>query len=65
IYSDGAKGKKDIGSKTGIIFFKDCFTRAGETVRIGDHIDLWNAGATKTYDDPGNKSRQVWFWELT
>jgi hypothetical protein len=65
IFTDGAKAKRDLASKTGIMFFKDCFTRGGETVRIGDHIDLWNAGLTKTYDDPENKSKQVWFWELT
>ena len=64
IFSDGAKAKIDMASKTGIMFFKDCFTRTGETTAIGDHIDLWNAGSTKTYDDPGNKSKQVWFWEL-
>lgn len=65
IFTSGATAKQDTASKTGIMFFKDCFTRSGEATAIGDHIDLWNAGSTKTYDDPGNKSRQVWFWELT
>ena len=65
VYTDGAKAKRELNTKTGIIFFKDCFTRAGETKRRGDHIDLWNKGIAKTYDDPGNKSAQVWFWELT
>jgi hypothetical protein len=65
IFKDGAKAKLALASNTGIIFFKDCFTRAGETKRVGDHIDLWNKGMTKTFDDPGNKSAQVWFWELT
>ncbi len=64
IYTDGAKAKLALNEKTGIIFFKDCFTRAGETRAVGDHIDLWNKGKTKTYSDPGNKSAQIWFWEL-
>lgn len=65
IYTDGGAAKIDIASKKGIIFFKDCFQRSGETTRRGDHIDLWNAGLTKTYNDPSNLSAQVWFWELT
>jgi hypothetical protein len=64
IFTNGATAKTALQSKQGIIFFKDCFTRANETARRGDHIDLWRAGETKTYDDPGNKSKQVWFWEL-
>jgi hypothetical protein len=64
IYTDGAAAKLALATKTGIIFFKDCFVRAGSTARTGDHIDLWSKGFTKTYDDPGNKSAQVWFWEL-
>jgi hypothetical protein len=65
IYTDPGAAKIALSAKTGIIFFKDCFTRAGETKRRGDHIDLWNKGTTKTYDDPSNNSAQVWFWELT
>jgi hypothetical protein len=64
IFTEGATAKRSLNEKTGIIFFKDCFIRKGETVQRGDHIDLWNRGATKTYSDPGNKSKQVWFWEL-
>lgn len=64
IYNNGAKAKTRLRPKTGIIFFKDCFTRGGETQRRGDHIDLWNRGLTKTYSDPGNKAAQIWFWEL-
>lgn len=64
IFTSGAKAKADLASKQGIIFFKDCFTREGETTRRGDHIDLWNMGITKTYGDPGNLAAQVWFWEL-
>ena len=64
IYTSGAVAKQALVSKTGIIFFKNCFTRAGSTAQTGDHIDLWNKGITKTYSDPDNKSAQVWFWEL-
>lgn len=65
IYTDGAAAKRTLSGKTGIIFFKDCFTRQGESRAVGDHIDLWNRGFTKTYDDPANLSAQVWFWELS
>ena len=65
IIDDAEQGKKKIINKKGIIFFKDCFTRQGEHVRIGDHIDLWYNGITKTYSDPGNKSKQIWFWEIS
>ena len=64
IFTDGATAKATIQDKSGIIFFKDCFIREGETSKSGDHIDLWNKGLTKTYSDPANKSAQVWFWEL-
>jgi hypothetical protein len=64
VYTDGASAKITLNTTTGIIFFKDCFTREGEARAVGDHIDLWNKGFTKTYSDPGNKSAQIWFWEL-
>ena len=64
IFTNAQRAKEDLNSKQGIIFFKDCFTREGETVRRGDHIDLWNKGITKTYSDPDNLSAQVWFWDL-
>lgn len=64
IFTDGATAKAVLQEKSGIIFFKDCFVRDGETRKVGDHIDLWNKGITKTYSDPANKSAQVWFWEL-
>ena len=63
IYTDGATVNTAIKSKNGIIFFKDCFTRAGETRAVGDHIDLWKAGVTKT-GEYSRQSAQVWFWEL-
>lgn len=65
IYKDPAAGKVTIAAKKGILFFRNCFTRAGETSRQGDHIDLWNAGVTKTYNDPSNNSQELWFWELS
>lgn len=65
VFKDPAKGKQSAASLTGIMFFKDCFTRSGETKAHGDHIDLWNRGLTKTYDDPANKAAQLWFWELS
>lgn len=65
IYNDAAAAKRAVIGRQGIIFFRNCFTRGGETRQVGDHIDLWNAGLTKTYDDPANKSEQVWFWELS
>jgi hypothetical protein len=64
IYNDPADGKTKLKDAKGILFFKNCFTRDGETVRAGDHIDLWNAGTTQTYDDPNNNSQQLWFWAL-
>lgn len=64
IHSNPAKGKLEIQAKTGIVFFRNCFVRAGETQRLGDHIDLWNRGLTKTYNDPANRSQELWFWEL-
>lgn len=64
IYKDGAKAKRALQSKQGLIFFKDCFTRAGQRRRVGDHIDLWLKGLTKGFSDPANRSSQIWFWEL-
>ena len=64
-FTDGAEAKKAIAGMQGIIFFKDCFIRAGEKVAVGDHIDLWLLDKTMTYSDPTNLSKQVWFWTLT
>jgi hypothetical protein len=64
IYTSGATAKTENVDKRGIMFFKDCFVRAGSSDRSGDHIDLWNRGVTKTYNDPDNNSAQVWFWEI-
>lgn len=64
IYADGAKAKRAIVGESGIVFFKDCFVREGEITARGDHIDLWRLGTTKTYSDPPNQAKQVWFWRL-
>jgi hypothetical protein len=36
--------QEDLNGRTGIIFFKDYWTRGNESLanRSGDHIDLWN-----------------------
>lgn len=58
--------KSKLKKKQGIIFFRDCWRREGESFskRTGDHIDLWLRGETKGYNDPENRSKQIWFWEL-
>jgi hypothetical protein len=71
--------QEDLDGKTGIIFFKDYWTRGNESFpnRSGDHIDLWNedeissGGMTSRaiYEFFGvvsdlNKSKEVWFWEV-
>jgi len=63
----GARDRQAFATKTGIIFYKDCFPRDGQAYenRTGDHIDLWNRGVTRGFDDSGYASREVWFWELT
>lgn len=63
-FNSAATAKLELASQTGIIFFKDCFVRPGEVEQRGDHIDLWNKGLTKTYNDPANKSKAVWFFTL-
>ena len=47
----------------GVIFFKNCFTREGETGRYGDHIDVWYDGDPMTYED-FDGSDEVWFWKV-
>ena len=66
ILGNTAEDRRTLMSKTGLIFFKDCFQQSGESLdnRTGDHIDLWNRGITKT-GDLFSRSRAVWFWELT
>ncbi|NEQ52047.1 MAG: hypothetical protein F6K11_18220 [Leptolyngbya sp. SIO3F4] len=63
IFNNGTQAKQAIAKNTGIIFFKDCFTRPNSTERSGDHIDLWNRGITKGFSDPNNYASEVWFWK--
>lgn len=72
-----------LSDRTGVIFFKDYWRRGKKSKesfdnRSGDHIDLWNKGATT--DGPMwirsiseflfssvsdlNDSKEVWFWEV-
>ncbi len=50
-----AEFQKQLAGRTGIVFFKDYWTRKNETLegRSGDHIDLWNynriTGASMIY----------------
>jgi len=64
VFTNASDAKIKLAGKNGIIFFKDCFNRGGESARSGDHIDVWKLGTTKTYHDPANQSAQVWFWAL-
>lgn len=53
--------------RQGIVFFKDFWTRAGESDRnpTGDHIDVWNGTYQGNGDDSYfERSKQIWFWEL-
>lgn len=71
--------QKLLSGRTGVIFFKDYWSRGAETFpnRSGDHIDLWNnnriTGASMWYRSlieflglvsDLNKSREIWFWEV-
>ena len=70
--------QKEIVDKKGIVFFKDFWTRNGESFRnrSGDHIDLWNGNRltdwrtwfliSSTFNTGGNynKSKQIWFWSV-
>ncbi len=69
-----AAAQKLVSGKKGIVFFKDFWTRDGETTPQGDHIDLWDGKQIPGYP-PGNplhqgtldyfaRSRAIWFWEV-
>ena len=68
-----------LAGRTGVVFFKDCWSRTNETFegRSGDHIDLRSKnGITRGsmlyrslieflgFVSDLNKSRKVWFWEV-
>jgi hypothetical protein len=65
-------------SRTGVIYFNNCFQRAGQSSRRGDHIDLWNgttyyntiihvgAGGDASASTPlFGRSDAVWFFPLS
>jgi len=68
----------DISGKKGIVFFKDFWTRSGESFgnRSGDHIDLWDGNRltdwrtwfliSSVFNTGGNykKSKKIWFWRV-
>lgn len=72
--------QEDLSGRTGIVFFKDYWTRGNESFanRSGDHIDLWNKDeitstgmvwrniAEFLFADVSdlNKSKEIWFWEV-
>jgi hypothetical protein len=66
-----------LGTRTGVIYFDNCFRRAGQSQKRGDHIDLWNgttyyntiihvgAGGDATANTPlFGRSQAVWFFPL-
>jgi hypothetical protein len=75
-----ASFQTDLSGRSGVIFFKDYWTRGSESFanRSGDHIDLWNGsritstwwmGFREVQEWLGfvsdlNKSKEVWFWEV-
>lgn len=76
---DPKKFQKSLAGKTGIIFFKDYWTRGNESFRnrSGDHIDPWNkdeiTSSGMLFRDilellgrvsDFNDSKEVWFWEI-
>lgn len=68
----------ELAGRTGIIYFNNCFQRAGQASRRGDHIDLWNgttyynqlihvaAGGDARAGTPlFGRSDEVWFFPLS
>ncbi|MCB1915969.1 MAG: hypothetical protein KDG52_09660 [Rhodocyclaceae bacterium] len=75
-----AEFQKRLSGRTGVVFFKDYWTRGNERFasRSGDHIDLWRrneiTGGGMFYRSliemlglvsDLNKSREIWFWEVS
>jgi hypothetical protein len=73
-----ASAFESIQGQRGILYFDNCFTRAGETARSGDHIDLFNGrqyfnqiihpqagGDELTGGSLFGRAGQVWFWPLS
>lgn len=59
-----AIAKQLLQTHSGVIFFKNCFIRQGETTKQGDHIDVWYGGKAQTYQN-FTGSDEVWFWKLS
>ncbi len=68
---------EQIRGQKGILYFNNCFTRAGAAVQSGDHIDLFDGqhyfneiihphagGDETTGGDLFGRADQVWFWRL-
>jgi hypothetical protein len=66
-----------IRGQRGIVYFNNCFTRAGAVVQSGDHIDLFDGqryfnqiihphagGDETTGGDLFGRADQVWFWRM-
>jgi hypothetical protein len=66
-----------IQGQTGILYFNNCFTRAGSAAQVGDHIDLFTGqqyynqiihpragGDESTGGSLFGRADQVWFWRL-
>lgn len=75
--AEGAQ--QTLSGQRGVIYFDNCFTRRGQTRKVGDHIDLWTG--SQYYNqiirvgaggDAGAEARLfrladggVWFWPLS
>jgi len=74
-----ASFQSELENRTGVIFFKDYWQRAGQNNknRTGDHVDLWNknkiTGGSMLYRSvielfgfvsDLNESKEIWFWEV-
>lgn len=74
-----AEFQEKLQGRTGIIFFKDYWTRGNESFanRSGDHIDLWNKDKITSSSmftrsileffgrvSDLNQAKEIWFWEV-
>jgi hypothetical protein len=61
--------------RTGMIYVKDYWRRAGEANASGDHIDVWNGYRSSTkwlmewfswagYTSNYSEAREIWFWDV-
>src|SRR5690606_27636642 len=44
--------------RMGIVYFNNCFTRRGQTRRVGDHIDLWDGSETYNQKQGGSTAAE-------